>query len=143
MHKILIVPMLGVLLTLPAHAMKPPREESPASKEALNALGEGNGDEQLAQAIAAANAHPLGTLQNPIRVEGPEGAQVYLGRLRCPDGSIPKIGAKSPGEIDTFGTVTDVYSVSCGKDPVVRLVFDIYNAENVETRPPAGFRVER
>jgi len=143
MHKILIVPMLGALLTIPAHAMKPPREESPASKEALNALGEGNGDEELAQAIAVANTHPLGTLQNPIRVEGPEGAQAYLGRLRCMDGSIPKIGVKSPGGVDTYGTVTDVYPVSCGKDAPIPLTFDIYHAENVETRPPAGFQAAR
>jgi hypothetical protein len=141
MHKILIVPMFGLLVGIPAHAMKPPREESPASQEALQALGAGNGDEQLQQAIASANAYPLGTLQNPIRVEGPEGAQTYLSRLRCADGSIPKIGAKSVGGVDTFGTVTDIYPVRCGRNTEAPLVFDIYNAENVETRPPAGFNV--
>ena len=143
MNKILIVPMLGALVAFPANAMKPPREESPASQEALQSLGAGNGDEQLAQEIAVADTHPLGTLQNPIRVEGPEGAQAYLGRLRCADGSIPKIGPKSVGDVDTFGTVTDVYPVSCGKGAATPLVFDIYHAENIETRPPAGFRTGR
>jgi len=126
-------------ISLPAQATKPPREESPASKEALNAFGSGNSDEEMAAAIAAANAHPLGTLDNPIRAEGPEGSYAYLARLRCADGSPIALGTKTTGAVDVFGSVTEVHPVSCGKGAPTNLFFDIYQAENIEKRPPAGF----
>ena len=37
--------------------------------------------------VAAAEAHPLGSLENPVRVGGPDGERAYLARLRCTNGS--------------------------------------------------------
>jgi hypothetical protein len=136
----LFAAMLAIATT--AQAMKPPREESPASKEALQAFGTGNSDDTLAAAIAAASAHPLGTLENPVRAEGPQGVYAYLSRLRCADGSQISLGAKSPGGVDAFGSVTEVHSVRCGSGAPTDLVFDIYQAENIEKRPPPGFTLE-
>lgn len=126
-------------LAAPVLALKPPREESPASPEALKAFGQANSDDALAAAIAAADRYPLGTLDNPIRAAGPAGARAYLARLRCADGSVPKLGAIVPGPADTYGTLTELHPVACGGASLVSLFVDVYHEEHVETRPPAGF----
>lgn len=122
---------------------KPPRLESPAPLDVIAAVGEGNSDAALQQAITAANAHPLGTAANPVRVAGPEGAQAYVGRLRCSDGSAAKIGTRRDGGVGAYGSIVQLYPVDCGAAAPgkVDLVVDIYHEENVETRAPAGFRL--
>jgi hypothetical protein len=142
MHRIPLL-LAAALVAAPAHALAPPREESPAPREIVEAFGSGNSDEAIAQAIAAANAYPLGTLENPIRTAGPEGQQAYLSRLRCADGSMPKIGPKGPGGVGTYGTIVESVSLDCGaaQPGKVALIMDLYHAENAETRPPAGFTV--
>jgi hypothetical protein len=130
-------------LALAANASpKPPREQSPASREILAEVGSGNSDAELQRAIAAAAAHPLGSVENPVRVAGPEGARVYLTRLKCGDGSAPKIGAKGEGGVGAYGSIVDLYPIDCGAAAPGRLDLrvDIYHEENVETRAPAGFR---
>ena len=78
--------LLLTTLAATTASAQPPREESPAPRELVESIGSGNSDAAIEQAIAAAAAHPLGTLANPIRVAGPEGERVYLARLRCADG---------------------------------------------------------
>jgi hypothetical protein len=129
--------------SLPATASaKPPREQSPAPRDILADVGSGNSDAELQRTIAAAAAHPLGSAENPIRVAGPEGAQAYLSRLKCSDGSAPRIGAKGQGGVGAYGSIVDLYPVDCGAAaPGKRdLRVDIYHEENVESRAPAGFR---
>jgi hypothetical protein len=140
MQKIPAALLLAALVASPIQA-QPPREESPAPREMLEAFGAGNSDEEIEKAITAANAFPLGTLENPIRTEGPEGAQAYLARLRCGDGSMPKIGDKAPGGVGTYGTVVESVALDCGSAAPgkVTLVMDMYHAEHAETRAPAGF----
>jgi hypothetical protein len=122
---------------------KPPREQSPASREILADVGSGNSDAELQRAIAAASAHPLGSAENPIRVAGPEGAQAYLSRLKCGDGSTPRIGAKGQGGVGAYGSIVDLYPVDCGAAAPGKLDLrvDIYHEENVESRAPAGLRL--
>jgi hypothetical protein len=141
MHKFLPFASAVALLSAPALAMKPPRAESPAPRENLEAFGSGSSDDELNRAIAAAQAHPLGSLENPIRVAGPDGENAYLARLRCADGSVPKIVAKAPGGPDAYGSMVDMVSLDCGvASPGKRtLAIDVYHEENVERRPPAGF----
>jgi hypothetical protein len=78
---------------------KPPREQSPAPRAMLADVGSSNTDAELQRTIAAAAAHPLGSAENPVRVAGPEGTQAYLARLKCSDGSAPRIGAKREGGV--------------------------------------------
>jgi hypothetical protein len=134
----IFIPLLAALFAGPAFAA-PPRQESPAPAETVRAFGQGSSDEAMASAIAAANAYPLGTLQNPIRVAGPNGARAYIARLRCADGSPPAAGREIPGSADAFGTLTTVIPLSCGSAPAVSFVFDFYQEEYRETRPPSGF----
>ncbi len=132
--------LAAALLAAPASA-KPPREESPAPRDVLADVGRGNTDEALQQAIAEASAHPLGTAANPIRVAGPEGAQAYVARLQCSDGSAAKVGARREGGVGAYGSITFLYPLDCGSAAPGRrdLLLDIYHEENVETRAPAGF----
>ena len=92
---------------------------------------------------AAAAVHALGTVQNPVRVGGPEGERAYLARLRCSDGAAPRIGARSAAGIGPYGSVTASYALDCGaaQPGAVAVVLDMYHEEHRETRPPLGFRI--
>ena len=106
----------------------------------LPAAGLSPGQDDLSEAIAAAEAHPLGSLANPVRVGGPDGERAYLARLRCADGASPRIGARSDGGVGAFGTVTGAYRVDCTGGSA-QLFFDMYHEEHVEDRAPAGFTI--
>ena len=104
----------------------------------LPSAGLAPGQDDLEAAIRAAEAHPLGSLANPIRVGGPEGERAYLARLRCPGGAAPNIGPRGEGGVDAYGTLAGAYDVACAA-AAARLVFDMYHEEHVEDRAPAGF----
>lgn len=135
--------MATALLAAPAFGMKPPREESPAPAELLRAPGDGTDDAELQQAIAAADRHPLGTAENPVRVGGPEGERAYIARLRCADGTLPKVGQRGSAGVGAFGTIVAVYPLDCGASAPGRidLIMDMYHSEHVEDRAPAGFAI--
>lgn len=139
----LLAILAAALLSSPA-AAKPPREESPAPKELVGAPGLADPDAEFAALVAAADAHPLGSAANPVRVGGPLGERAYLARLRCGDGSLPKVGARAAGSVGGFGSATQVYPLDCGAAAPGRasIAFDIYHEEHVENRAPAGFRIE-
>ena len=133
----------AALFAAPAFAMKAPREESPAPEELLRAMGYGADEGELKEAIAEAERHPLGTAQNPVRVGGPEGERAYIVRLRCADGSTPKVGPRGSAGIGAFGTIIEIYPLDCGASAPGRtdLVMDMYHEEHVEDRAPAGFAI--
>ncbi|HET9640931.1 MAG TPA: hypothetical protein VFP12_17190 [Allosphingosinicella sp.] len=133
----------AALLAAPAAAQKlGARTASPdqmlGQEAALDPVAEA---EQIA---AAAAAHPLGTVQNPVRVGGPQGARAYIARLRCADGSNPQVGPRSSGTVGPYGTLTERYPVDCGAAGPgrVALFFDLYHEEHVETRPAPGFALD-
>lgn len=101
-------------------------------------------DAELERAIAAAAAHPLGSLANPVRVGGPEGARTYLARLRCADGSAPRAAPSRAGGVGAYGTVVELYPLDCGGAAPGRfdLIVDHYHEEHREDRAPAGLRIE-
>ena len=143
MSKYILV--LAVAAVAASAAAKPPRLESPAPRDILALVGSGNTDAELERAIAAAGAHPLGSAENPIRVAGPEGSRSYMQRLRCADGSAPKVGMKEEGGVGGYGSVLALYPLDCGAAAPgkVDLRVDIYHEEHVETRAPAGFSLDR
>ena len=140
-HIYFLIPLLPITAAADA---KPPRELSPASQEALAGVGAGNSDTEVASAIAAASASPLGSLQNPVRVEGPEGARAYVARLRCADGSAPRVGASAPAGVGAFGSVTEAFPLDCGKAAPGKFtaIVDIYHEGHVERHAPAGFTID-
>ncbi|HYD11240.1 MAG TPA: hypothetical protein VEC11_00165 [Allosphingosinicella sp.] len=112
------------------------RTQSP--DQLVGALSRVSPEEEMRQLVAAADAHPLGSLENPVRVGGPEGERAYLGRLRCADGAQPRIGARHEAGVGAFGSVVSAYELNCAGQ-ASRIAFDMYHEEHRETRAPAGF----
>ena len=117
------------------------RTQSPEAM--LSALGLAPDQDDLREAIAAAQAHPLGSLANPVRVGGPSGERAYIARLRCADGSSPRVGQRFSAGVGVFGTIIDVYPLDCGAAAPgqVSLVMDMYHEEHREDRAPPGFTI--
>ena len=91
------IPFIAAILILaaPAAAQQPRLGQRTTSPEAMVAqMNQASPEEEMRALAAAADAHPLGTLENPIRVGGPQGERAYLARLRCADGAAPRIGAR-------------------------------------------------
>ncbi|MEY4500414.1 MAG: hypothetical protein RIS52_304 [Pseudomonadota bacterium] len=97
----------------------------------------------LEKAIAKAEAFPLGSPDNPVRVEMPMGQRAYLDRLRCADGHAPgyeRSGNVGPG---VYETIVDNYVVDCGASApgIVNIQMDMYHPGHIENRPVAGFTI--
>ncbi|MDT9599205.1 hypothetical protein [Sphingosinicella rhizophila] len=127
-----------------ALAAPKPGDRTISPEKLLEQMGSGVSDAELERAVAEADAHPLGTNANPVRVGGPEGEHAYIGRLRCADGSAPKVGQRGSAGVGAFGTVVDLYPLDCGAAAPGKfdLVMDMYHEEHRENRAPAGFRIE-
>jgi hypothetical protein len=141
MRKIILTALL-LLAAAPTPAQRiGARTQTP--EQLLGQLGLAPSDEDLAQSIAAADAHPLGSRQNPVRVGGPEGEQAYIARLRCSDGRPPRLGQRTSSGVGAFGTIVDAYPLDCGQAAPgqVTLIMDMYHSEHVEHRAPPGFTI--
>lgn len=129
-----------LLITAPAFAQQQPalgaRTQTP--DQLMARMSQASPEEEIRQLELVADQHPLGTVANPVRVGGPEGEQAYLARLRCPDGTQPRIGARRDAGVGGFGSVVRAYEVSCA-GVSSQIAFDMYQEEHVETRAPAGF----
>ena len=99
-------------------------------------------EQEMTRLVAAAAAYPLGTIENPVRVGGPDGERAYLARLSCADGTPLRVGTRSEAGQGGFGTIATAYGVACG-GTTRRIVFDIYHQEHVENRAPAGFNIRQ
>ena len=117
------------------------RSQSPESM--LADLGLAPDQDDLRESIAAAEAHPLGSRDNPVRVGGPNGERAYIARLRCADGAPPRVGQRGSAGVGAFGTIVDVYPLDCGAAAPGRteLVMDMYHSEHLEDRAPPGFSI--
>jgi hypothetical protein len=136
----------AALLAAPASAQPKPKPgaRTAAPETLLAGIGSGVSDEEIARQAAAAAAHPLGTLLNPVRVGGPEGERVYIARLRCADGQAPRVGARGAGGVGAYGTITNSTALDCGAAAPGRfdLVTDIYHEEHRERSAPSGFTLQ-
>jgi hypothetical protein len=141
------IPLLAaaLLAATPVLAQQPSQPSQPqlgartrSPDQLIGAMSQVSPEEEMRAMVAAADAHPLGTIENPVRVGGPEGEHAYLGRLRCADGSQPGIGPRREAGAGAFGSVVGAYELRCGAE-TSRILFDIYHEEHVETRAPAGF----
>jgi hypothetical protein len=102
------------------------------------------GGKKLAKLIEKAQAHPLGSKENPVRADMPGGQRAYLARLRCADGKRPaffRVGSFGPGP---YERIIDGYEVTC-KDsaPDKAMIFmDMYHPGHKEPAAVAGFTIE-
>ena len=142
----LLLTMMAAALAAPASAAEDkPGQRTGEPEQLLSGIGEGSSEAELERQIAAAAAHPLGSLQNPVRVGGPEGERAYIARLRCADGSRPKVGPRADGGVGAYGSVLGLYPLDCGGAAPGRvdLLLDMYHEEHAESRAPAGFSIAR
>jgi len=131
-------------LSSPAAAQKPtPGQNDPSAY--LRESGLAPDPERVRAAIEAAQASPLGSMENPVRVGGPNGERGYIARLRCADGLAPRVGNRGNTGVGVFGTIVDVYPLDCGDAAPgrVNLVMDMYHPSHAETRAPSGFTLQR
>jgi len=139
---ILAAALLG-LIAAPAAAQKPDAQQGQAvDLESLLGLQRPD-PARVRAAIEAAEEHPLGSMQNPVRVGGPEGERAYMARLRCADGRPPRIGQRVNAGFGPFYMIVDVYPLDCGDAAPGRasLAMDMYHPEHREERAPPGFAI--
>jgi len=143
---IMLQPMIMFLVAALAAAQpaSPPlgqRTQTP--EQVLAELGLAPDEDDLAAAIAAADKHPLGSRENPVRVGGPSGERAYLARLRCADGRPPRVGTRANMGEGAFGTIVDGYPVDCGSAAPGQTIvlLDMYHSEHREDRAPPGFSI--
>lgn len=149
---LLALPALAVAQPAPQTETQPdaqpeaPRQQSrigaptATPEELLGQMSQPASEEELQRLIAAAASYPLGSLDNPVRVGGPQGERAYLARLRCADGAALRVGARGDAGVGAFGSVASAYVVSCG-GTTRRIAFDMYHEEHVENRAPPGFTI--
>ena len=89
------------------------------------------------------STYPLGSPQNPIRVNMPAGQRAYLSRLRCADGQIPKYERLGSDGIGPYGQIIDTYKVDCaGSTPATGVLsLDMYHPTHIETEAAPGFTI--
>jgi hypothetical protein len=135
-------PLIAVILVFAAPALaqhQPQVGARTTSPEAMVAqMNPASPEEEISQLITAADAHPLGSQENPVRVAGPDGERAYLARLHCPDGAAVRIGARREAGIGPYGSVVGAYEIICAGG-TSQIVFDMYQEEHQESRAPAGF----
>ena len=100
---------------------------------------------ELKAALKEADKHPLGSAQNPVRVNMPAGERAYLARLRCSDGRRPDFVRVGNVGIGAFGNIVDLYDVNCysAKPGRVEIYMDMYFSDHVENRPVPGFTIAK
>ncbi|HEX8215359.1 MAG TPA: hypothetical protein VF582_07815 [Allosphingosinicella sp.] len=145
MRKIIALGAAALVAATPAFAVQKLGARSQPPERVLAQMGEQSLDAELAEAVASASAFPLGSIQNPVRVGGPQGQQAYLARLRCSNGSAPLVGAGTSAGAGGFGSVVQRFRLDCGASAPgkVDLVMDMYHEEHRETRAPAGLTLDR
>jgi hypothetical protein len=102
------------------------------------------GESAVAERAARAESAPLGSAENPVRAEAPQGQRAYLSRLRCSDGSAPmseRRGNLGPG---LYGSFVDLYMVRCAQGVApgqVEVIMDMYHRGHIEQKPIPGFTI--
>jgi len=146
-----LAPIALICLAFAAPAAAQPQPQPPQgelgdrtqSPEALfREMSSETPEQEMGRLVAAAAAYPLGTIENPVRVGGPNGERTYLARLSCADGTAIHVGARSEAGQGGFGAIANAFSVACG-GTTRRIVFDMYHEEHVENAAPPGFSIAR
>jgi hypothetical protein len=86
-------------------------------------------------------AAPLGSEQNPVRVNMPAGEREYLSRLRCSDGAAPTFDRQGSAGPGPDNHILDIYAVRCaaGEPRESQIWMDMYHPPRTERAAPPGF----
>lgn len=136
MLKFALTLFLTAIVSIPAAAEKPNE-----ARDMMRELGMGGlKGKKLEKAIAAAEAFSLGSKENPVRENMPQGQRAYLSKLRCANGDAPKFERGGSAGESPYGYMMDVYEVSCSDAESVSIYMDMYH-DGGETRPIPGFTI--
>lgn len=85
----------------------------------------------------------LGTQENPIKADMPQGQRAYLNRLRCKDNTTPSYYRIGNVGIGAFGHIVDLYQLNCANSEPKesKLYMDMYFPGHVENNAPNGFTI--
>ncbi|WP_299321405.1 hypothetical protein [Parasphingopyxis sp.] len=137
----------ALLAVAPAGAQKPDSGQTPREEmdELLRSLGEPPhpSGAALDRLIADADARPLGSRENPVRADMPQGQRAYLDRLRCENGLPPRYNRAGNFGPGPFGSIIDGYEVACPNSaPETMMIFmDMYHSGYRETATVPGFAI--
>lgn len=140
MRKMMIraIAVAGAVMLTAGAAQAQKRENG--ARDMMLELGGGLRGKALKTAIEKAEAYPLGSEENPVRENQPQGQQAYLRRLRCPTGEAPSFErAGNIGE-GPFGFIVDLYKVTCPEQQPVDIHIDMYH-DGPENRAVPGFTI--
>ena len=126
----------AVAASPPGRAQDRPNE----SRDMMRRLGAGMDGEALREAIVKAERSPLGSRENPVRENGPEGERSYLAKLRCPGGASPSFDRAGNVGMGPYRFIVDLYRVKCPGEEPVDVHIDMYH-DGGETRPVPGFSI--
>jgi hypothetical protein len=98
---------------------------------------------KLAKLIEAAQAHPLGSKENPVRADMPAGQRAYLNRLRCANGKRPAYNRVGNFGKGPYQRIIDGYEVVCeGSTPAKSMIYmDMYHGGYRESAAVPGFTI--
>jgi len=132
------LPTLAVVFALTA---APALAQQSTPRQMMEQLGVAPPAGQVARAVERARGQPLGTAANPVRVSGARAEHAYIGRLRCADGNMPRVGQRRNDGVGAFGTIVDVWPLDCGDAAPGRfsLFMDMYHDDHEEQQAPTGF----
>jgi hypothetical protein len=137
LKSLIALAVVASLAAAPAAAFEKPNQ----ARDTMRSLGlKPPSGKKLEKMIAKAEKHPLGTLKNPIRENMPQGQMAYLARLRCADGQAPAYARRGNVGMGVYGSIIDLYDVTCPGKPSVEIHMDMYH-DGPETRPVPGFTV--
>ena len=139
-RKVLALALAAALAVAGCATASAPRDEALAG----GIFGPALSPADMAKAIEAAAAHPLGSKANPVRVHMPPGERAYLERLRCSDGNAPAFHRAGSVGTGPFGNILDAYNVRClaGMPARSTVYMDMYHGGHAENRPVPGFTIK-
>lgn len=94
--------------------------------------------------LEQARAFPLGSKENPVRVNMPKGQRDYISRLNCENGAAPKFLRDGSFGSGPFETIIDRYTLTCiGSAPAeTKIYMDMYFPKHVEDQAVPGFTID-
>ena len=88
--------------------------------------------------------YPLGSANNPIRVDGVGGERSYLIRLTCNDNSAPSFKRVGSVGLGPYGFILDLYEAECIDNletKIFSIHMDMYHPGYIEKRAVSGFGI--
>ncbi len=94
----------------------------------------------MSTAFSEQTAPEFGSVENPVKASGAEGASEYIDSLDCENGAIPEYKHETTLEVGPLGNKLDKYIMRCEADSV--LIFTIYldlSHDETDKKPVKGF----